>query len=53
LTTQATGKSEKFVPGDTLVVPKRFTGTWEMVGKTYRELVVVETKTLTDDATAK
>ena len=53
LTTEATGKSEKFVEGDTLIVPKGFTGTWEMVGKTYRELVVVETKTLTDDATAE
>jgi len=52
LTTLSTGESEKFVAGETLVLPKGWSGTWEMVGGTFRELVVVETKTLTEDATA-
>jgi len=35
------GVSQEYVAGDTLVVPKGFTGTWKMVGN-YRELVIIE-----------
>jgi uncharacterized cupin superfamily protein len=33
----------RYVAGESLVVPKGFLGTWEMVGK-FRELVVIEKK---------
>jgi hypothetical protein len=39
--TGADGVSQEFVAGDSLVVPKGFTGTWKMLGN-YRELVVIE-----------
>ncbi len=35
------GVSQEFVQGDTLVVPKGFTGTWENQGN-FRELVAIE-----------
>ena len=41
--THAGGRSETYVAGDTLLVPKGFKGTWEMRGN-YRELVVIETR---------
>jgi hypothetical protein len=37
------GRTETYVAGDTLLVPKGFKGTWENRGD-YRELVVIETK---------
>ena len=39
--TYADGKSQEFVAGDSLVVPKGFTGTWQMLGN-YREFIVIE-----------
>lgn len=39
--TAADGESQEFVAGDTFVVPKGFTGTWQMLGN-YRELIVIE-----------
>ena len=35
------GESQEFVAGESLVVPKGFTGKWKMLG-TYRELIVIE-----------
>ncbi len=35
------GVSQEFVAGDSLVVPKGFAGTWQMLGN-YRELIVIE-----------
>ncbi len=35
------GISQEFVAGDSLVVPKGFAGTWQMLGN-YRELIVIE-----------
>ena len=35
------GVSKEYVAGDFLVVPKGFTGTWQMLGN-YRELIVIE-----------
>lgn len=37
------GTPQEFLPGDTLVLPKGYTGTWEMQGD-YRELAVVMNK---------
>lgn len=39
--TAADGVSQEYVAGDSLVVPKGFTGTWKMLGN-YRELIVIE-----------
>jgi uncharacterized cupin superfamily protein len=39
--TDANGKVQEFVAGDSLMVPKGFTGTWQMLGN-YRELIVVD-----------
>ena len=39
--TDASGKRAEFVAGDSLVVPKGFTGTWQMLGN-YRGLVVID-----------
>jgi uncharacterized cupin superfamily protein len=39
--TGADGVSQEYVAGDSLVVPKGFTGTWKMLGN-YRELIVIE-----------
>lgn len=39
--TGADGVSQEFVAGDSLVVPKGFSGTWQMLGN-FRELVVIE-----------
>ncbi|MDH3616285.1 MAG: cupin domain-containing protein [Gammaproteobacteria bacterium] len=39
--TGADGASQEYVAGDSLVVPKGFTGTWKMLGN-YRELIVIE-----------
>jgi len=40
--TDARGQVHEFVAGDSLVVPKGFTGTWKMLGN-YRELIAVAT----------
>jgi len=39
--TGSDGVSQEYVAGDSLVVPKGFTGTWKMLGD-YRELVIIE-----------
>ncbi len=39
--TYADGETQEFVAGDSLVVPKGFTGTWQMLGN-YREFIVIE-----------
>ena len=39
--TDADDQVQEFVAGDSLMVPKGFTGTWQMLGN-YRELIVVE-----------
>ena len=39
--TNADGHVQAFVAGDSLMVPKGFTGTWQMLGN-YRELIVVD-----------
>ena len=39
------GVAHTFRTGDHLVLPKGWIGTWEMVGGTYRELIVVEAQT--------
>jgi uncharacterized cupin superfamily protein len=41
--TEPNGKAHEFVPGDSLVLPIGYTGTWEMQGN-YRELVVLMQK---------
>lgn len=41
--TEPGGTAHEFVPGDSLVLPKGYTGTWEMQGN-YRELVVIMNK---------
>ncbi len=40
--TDAGGQVHEFVAGDSLVVPKGFTGIWKMLGN-YRELIAVGT----------
>ena len=41
--TEANGTSHEYRPGDSLVLPLGYTGTWEMQGN-YRELVVLMQK---------
>jgi uncharacterized cupin superfamily protein len=41
--TEPNGTAHEFVPGQSLVLPVGFTGTWEMQGN-YRELVVLMQK---------
>jgi len=41
--TEPSGKRHEYVPGDSLVLPVGYTGTWEMQGN-YRELVVLAQK---------
>ena len=41
--TEPDGTAHEFLPGDSLVLPVGFTGTWEMQGN-YRELVVLMQK---------
>jgi uncharacterized cupin superfamily protein len=41
--TEPNGTVHEFLPGDSLVLPVGFTGTWEMQGN-YRELVVIMKK---------
>ena len=41
--TEPGGTAHEFLPGDSLVLPVGFTGTWEMQGN-YRELVVIMKK---------
>jgi uncharacterized cupin superfamily protein len=38
--TEQNGRVQEFRPGDALVVPKGYTGTWEQLG-TYRELALI------------
>jgi uncharacterized cupin superfamily protein len=40
LTPVPNGRAQEFTPGDALMVPKGYTGTWEMQGN-YRELAIV------------
>jgi uncharacterized cupin superfamily protein len=40
--TDAGGRVQEFVAGDSLVVPKGWVGTWKMVGN-YRELIAIVT----------
>lgn len=39
--TDSRGKDHEYLPGDSLIVPKGFTGVWKMVGK-FRELIALE-----------
>ena len=39
--TDARGGLHEYLPGDSLMVPKGFTGVWKMLGN-YRELVAIE-----------
>jgi uncharacterized cupin superfamily protein len=41
--TEPTGKAHEFLPGDSLVLPAGYTGTWEMQGN-YREIAVTMRK---------
>jgi len=41
--TETNGTSHEYLPGDSLVLPVGYTGTWEMQGN-YRELVVLAQK---------
>jgi uncharacterized cupin superfamily protein len=41
--TDAQGRAQEYLAGESLVVPKGFTGTWEMQGN-YRELIAIERK---------
>jgi uncharacterized cupin superfamily protein len=41
--TEPNGTAHEYRPGDSLVLPAGYTGTWEMQGN-YRELVVVMQK---------
>jgi len=41
--TEPNGKAHDYHPGDSLVLPANYTGTWEMVGN-YREIAVVAAK---------
>ena len=47
--TNEEGVAHEFGPGDSLVIPKGFTGTWENTGDVFRELIVIETKTWEED----
>ena len=47
--TDKDGHTQRFAAGDFLVLPKGFSGTWETLGN-YRELVVIEAKTLAEEA---
>jgi uncharacterized cupin superfamily protein len=46
--TDAAGQVQEFVAGESLVVPKGFTGIWKMEGS-YRELIAIE-RTAYDNA---
>lgn len=46
--TDKEGHAQRFEAGDCLVMPKGFSGTWETLGN-YRELVVIEAKTLAEE----
>ena len=50
--TDANGKVQEFVAGDSLMVPKGFTGTWQMLGN-YRELIVVDRESYENAAKAE
>ena len=39
--TDEQGTAEEYLPGDAVVVPKGFTGTWQMLGN-YRDIYVIE-----------
>ncbi len=42
--TEPNGTAHQFLPGDTLVLPLGYTGTWEMQGN-YREIAITAKKT--------
>ena len=50
--TAAGGTPVEIEAGGHAILPKGFSGTWEMVGETYRELVVMEYKTWLADVNA-
>lgn len=50
--TGADGQAHKFEVGDHLMVPKGWTGTWDMQGDVFREFIVIETKTMEEDSAA-
>ena len=50
--TDANGKVQEVVAGDSLMVPKGFTGTWQMLGN-YRELIVVDRESYENAAKAE
>jgi len=41
IVTRSDGESQEFVQGDSLIIPKGFTGTFQSLGN-YRELIVIE-----------
>ena len=41
--TGSDGDVQEFITGDSFVVPKGWTGTWQMIGP-YREIIVIERK---------
>ena len=49
--TDANGKVQEFVAGDSPMVPKGFTGTWQMLGN-YCELIVVDRESYENAAKA-
>lgn len=50
--TGADGEAHRFEVGDYLTIPKGWSGTWEMQGDVFRELVVIERKTWEEDGAA-
>ena len=50
--TDANGKVQEFVAGESLMVPKGFSGTWQMLGN-YRELIVVDRESYENAAKAE
>ena len=51
-TPDAPGETHEFRAGDSLVLPKGFTGIAETIGERFRELVIVETETFSEDEAA-
>lgn len=50
--TDAAGNTQKVDAGGFVIMPKGFSGTWEMVGDTYREMVVIERDSFEEDLLA-
>ena len=47
--TDAQGTAEEYLPGESVVIPKGFTGTWQMLGN-YRDIYVIEKGAFMRDA---